>query len=219
MKKGEKVRWYVMGMGNEKDLHTPHWHGKTVSDRTRHMDVVELLPATTATVDMIADNPGVWMFHCHVTDHMEAGMMTNYTIYEPPTRPCPIQFTDGTFWNTNGPYSVKVKNTSGKAIKQWMLTSEHFLAPGYLHHPFDAQWPPAGPLAAGAEQTLEKKPYLQGGGSILGWALFPSRILFEDGTTWTPQSHGECFQTYWRDSGHPDLIVLPPSQAETEMED
>ncbi len=44
MKKGEKVRWYVMAMGNEKDLHTPHWHGLTVSDPLRHMDVVELLP-------------------------------------------------------------------------------------------------------------------------------------------------------------------------------
>ena len=27
MKRGERVRWYVMGMGTEVDLHTPHWHG------------------------------------------------------------------------------------------------------------------------------------------------------------------------------------------------
>jgi manganese oxidase len=40
MRKGEKVRWYLMGMGNEKDLHTPHWHGKTVSDGHRNLDVV-----------------------------------------------------------------------------------------------------------------------------------------------------------------------------------
>jgi hypothetical protein len=40
MKKGERVRWYLLGMGNEKDLHTPHWHGKTVQYVTRYTDVI-----------------------------------------------------------------------------------------------------------------------------------------------------------------------------------
>ena len=82
MKNGEKVRWHVMGMGNEVDLHTPHWHGKTVAIGTpaRRTDVVELLPATMITADMLADNPGEWMYHCHVADHIEAGMMTSYRI-------------------------------------------------------------------------------------------------------------------------------------------
>jgi manganese oxidase len=26
MKIGEKIRWYVMNIGSEVDLHTPHWH-------------------------------------------------------------------------------------------------------------------------------------------------------------------------------------------------
>jgi len=211
MKNGEKVRWYLMGMGNEKDLHTPHWHGKTVSDGPNHLDVVDLLPGSTHTVDMVADNPGVWLFHCHVADHMEAGMMATFTIYDPPARSCPIQFVSGNFWDHTGKYTVTVKNVSGKAIKQWTLTSEHFLTPGYLHHPFDANWPAAGPIAAGAEQTLEKNAYLQGGDAISGWALFPSKIAFEDGTTWLPEQRGECFHVFWRDKNHPDLVVLPPS--------
>ena len=219
MKKGEKVRWHLLGMGNEKDIHTPHWHGKTVSDPLRHMDVVELLPATSLSVDMLADNPGVWMFHCHVADHMEAGMMATYTIYEPPARSCPLRFVAGDFWSGKGKYTVTVKNVSGKPIKQWVLTSEHFLAPQYLHRPFDANWPAASSIAAGGEQTLEKSAYLQGTGSILGWALFPSRILFEDGTMWAPQQHGECSQVYWRDKEHPDLMVLPPAQGDVEQED
>jgi len=66
IKKGEKVRWYLMGMGNEKDIHTPHWHGKTVTDGRRNIDVAELLPASTLAVDMVADNPGTWLFHCQV---------------------------------------------------------------------------------------------------------------------------------------------------------
>jgi FtsP/CotA-like multicopper oxidase with cupredoxin domain len=29
-----------------------------------------------AAVDVIADNPGQWMLHCHNTYHLEAGMAT-----------------------------------------------------------------------------------------------------------------------------------------------
>jgi manganese oxidase len=45
-----------------------------------HTDVVELMPASTGVVDMIPDNPGTWLFHCHVADHMMAGMYTTYTV-------------------------------------------------------------------------------------------------------------------------------------------
>jgi manganese oxidase len=77
---GEKVRWYLLGMGNEVDLHTPHWHGKTVRYQNRQTDVIELLPGSMAVADMTANNPGTWLMHCHVADHIEAGMVTTYTI-------------------------------------------------------------------------------------------------------------------------------------------
>ncbi len=77
---GDRVRWYLLGMGTEVDLHTPHWHGNTVLDEGRRSDVVELLPASMKTVDMIADNPGVWMYHCHVNDHIAAGMVGRYRV-------------------------------------------------------------------------------------------------------------------------------------------
>ena len=64
------------------------------------------------TVDMVADNPGTWMFHCHVEDHMEAGMMAVYTIYAAtPTRSCPIAFTGGDFWKHPEKFTLTVKNT------------------------------------------------------------------------------------------------------------
>jgi hephaestin len=31
---------------------------------------------------MFPDNPGIWMFHCHVSDHMTGGMMTHYQVLE-----------------------------------------------------------------------------------------------------------------------------------------
>jgi FtsP/CotA-like multicopper oxidase with cupredoxin domain len=80
MKSGERVRWYLLGMGNEKDLHTLHWHGKTAQVPGRRTDVVELLPGSMVTADMRADNPGTWMIHCHVADHFYAGMYGTYTI-------------------------------------------------------------------------------------------------------------------------------------------
>lgn len=87
MNAGQRVRWHVIGMGNEVDLHTPHWHGKTLtigrSVAMRRTDVVELLPGSMVTADMYADNVGEWLFHCHVADHIKAGMFTTYQIVAP----------------------------------------------------------------------------------------------------------------------------------------
>ncbi len=80
MKKGERVRWYVMGMGTEVDLHTPHWHGNTLLWSGMRMDMVELLPMSMKTLDMQPDDVGTWLFHCHVNDHLSAGMVTRFKV-------------------------------------------------------------------------------------------------------------------------------------------
>jgi FtsP/CotA-like multicopper oxidase with cupredoxin domain len=83
MKVGERVRWYVVGLGGESDLHSPHWHGNTVLSAGRRTDVIELLPATMKVADMVPDDPGIWLFHCHVEDHMMAGMSALYEVDAP----------------------------------------------------------------------------------------------------------------------------------------
>lgn len=80
MRKGERVRWYLIGMGTEVDLHTPHWHGQNVLVMGMRTDIVELLPASMKVADMIPDNPGTWLFHCHVNDHITAGMLTRFRV-------------------------------------------------------------------------------------------------------------------------------------------
>lgn len=80
MKVGENVRWYQLALGTEADMHTPHWHGNTLLSAGQRIDVVNLLPATHSTLDMKPDNLGIWMYHCHVNDHIEAGMMAHYTV-------------------------------------------------------------------------------------------------------------------------------------------
>jgi FtsP/CotA-like multicopper oxidase with cupredoxin domain len=32
------------------------------------------------TADMVPDNPGIWMYHCHFDDHMNTGMATLYKV-------------------------------------------------------------------------------------------------------------------------------------------
>ncbi len=80
MKKGEKVRWYLVTLGDAANFHTPHWHGNVVLYNKQRTDVIALMPAQMAVADMVPDNVGMWMFHCHVDDHMESGMMAMYEV-------------------------------------------------------------------------------------------------------------------------------------------
>jgi hephaestin len=80
MKKGERVRWYLLTMGEGANFHTPHWHGNVVVDHGKRTDVMFLGPAQMQTVDMVPDDPGTWLYHCHVEEHMDIGMMTLYTV-------------------------------------------------------------------------------------------------------------------------------------------
>lgn len=80
VRQGELVRWYMMALGTEVDLHSPHWHGNTVLVGGHRKDVVDLLPATTLVADMVPDAVGIWMYHCHVNDHIAAGMTGRYEV-------------------------------------------------------------------------------------------------------------------------------------------
>lgn len=79
---GKRVRWHLIALGNEADNHTVHWHGQTVLSRGHRTDVVEILPASMISVDMVPRSPGNWLFHCHVNDHMMAGMSTRWQVEE-----------------------------------------------------------------------------------------------------------------------------------------
>lgn len=82
MNEGERVRWYLFGLGSQEDFHTAHWHGtRVIEDGRRRSDVVDLLPASMKVADMKADTPGTWMHHCHVADHMMEGMYAAYTVH------------------------------------------------------------------------------------------------------------------------------------------
>ncbi len=82
MNEGERVRWYTFGLGSKEDFHTAHWHGlRVVEDGRRRTDSVELLPASMKVADQLADNPGSWLFHCHVAEHMTEGMFARLVVH------------------------------------------------------------------------------------------------------------------------------------------
>jgi FtsP/CotA-like multicopper oxidase with cupredoxin domain len=63
--------------------HPMHLHGFSFRVLTRNgipvrltwHDTLLMEPNETADIAFVADNPGDWMLHCHLTDHQESGMM------------------------------------------------------------------------------------------------------------------------------------------------
>jgi FtsP/CotA-like multicopper oxidase with cupredoxin domain len=78
-------RSYVIEMVNETAWHHPmHLHGHSFRVLSRNgqptrykewQDTVLLAPRERVEIALVADNPGDWMFHCHILDHQEGGMM------------------------------------------------------------------------------------------------------------------------------------------------
>ena len=82
LKKGQRVRWYVFSGTNDFDAHSPHWHGNTVTINRMRMDVTSLLPMEMIVADMVPDNAGTWLYHCHVSFHNTEGMGVRYVVNE-----------------------------------------------------------------------------------------------------------------------------------------
>ena len=80
MRKGEHVRWYLFSGANDFDFHTPHWHGNIVLINQMRTDVTSIAPMQMVTADMVPDDVGTWLFHCHVTFHNWSGMNVRYVV-------------------------------------------------------------------------------------------------------------------------------------------
>lgn len=47
---------------------------------------MDLFPGTLEMVEMLVGNPGTWLLHCHVSDHIHAGMEILFTVLPAPGR-------------------------------------------------------------------------------------------------------------------------------------
>jgi hypothetical protein len=221
--KGDHVRWHLIGMGDEDDVHTPHWHGIKVLDDRRYTDVIELLPASMKSVDMIADNTGTWLFHCQVAEHMENGMVATFTV-TPRPRACPVSL-EPDFWHWTRRYLVSVKNRAPKTIKELHVRAEYMPQTTSAAFGFNDEWRWTERIKPGAESTFELQDYFLKKGltgyfsdrAIVGWAVYPTKILYIDGSSWTANARGECFAVSWRDDDHAHIRALPPLQPDAEL--
>ena len=79
VERGETIR---IVLDNQSPMwHPMHLHGHTFQLRTGtgrsgpRKDTVNIKPRERLNLDVHADNPGEWMFHCHNLYHQEQGMM------------------------------------------------------------------------------------------------------------------------------------------------
>jgi FtsP/CotA-like multicopper oxidase with cupredoxin domain len=59
---------------------SPHWHGNSVLFGGQRRDVLSVVSAQMFTADMVPDAAGVWLRHCHISDHMLAGMAARHEV-------------------------------------------------------------------------------------------------------------------------------------------
>lgn len=86
VKQGEKVRIRLINASSA-TIHPMHLHGHqftVVSEdgnelppaQQRVRNTIALNPGETYDIEVVANNPGVWAFHCHELHHAGSGMMT-----------------------------------------------------------------------------------------------------------------------------------------------
>lgn len=81
MTAGQRVRWYLMDVGDVVNFHTPHWlGGNLVTYHNKRTDIFAMLPAGMETADMLPDAAGNFVLRCQVDDHMQAGMWVRYQV-------------------------------------------------------------------------------------------------------------------------------------------
>jgi FtsP/CotA-like multicopper oxidase with cupredoxin domain len=76
---GDLVQWDVMAMGS--DHHTFHVHGhRWIGPGGTPTDTKTVGPAESFEIRWREQDPGTWLYHCHVEDHMMRGMIGIYRV-------------------------------------------------------------------------------------------------------------------------------------------
>jgi FtsP/CotA-like multicopper oxidase with cupredoxin domain len=78
-KVGEDVEINAFGM--DSNFHTFHIHGHRWKDPAgAYVDNPAMGPNESVTARFVEDNPGRWLYHCHVFTHQDAGMAGWYVV-------------------------------------------------------------------------------------------------------------------------------------------
>jgi FtsP/CotA-like multicopper oxidase with cupredoxin domain len=83
-KVGEEMRVHVVNIGDV--IHSFHAHSVshistgTLDGASWSAQVLPLVPGQSDTLQFTFTNPGLWLFHCHVVAHADAGMIGIFNI-------------------------------------------------------------------------------------------------------------------------------------------
>lgn len=99
VKEGERILIRLINAGTQ-EIHPMHTHGHSfkvvaidgnpVPQSAQQMrDNLPILPGERYDIELVADNPGVWLFHCHHVHHAAAGMIIPF-FYEG-YKPCCLE--------------------------------------------------------------------------------------------------------------------------------
>ena len=99
VKEGERILIRLINAGTQ-EIHPMHTHGhsfKVVAidgnpvplSAQQVRDNLPILPGERYDIELVADNPGVWLFHCHHVHHAAAGMIIPF-FYEG-YKPCCLE--------------------------------------------------------------------------------------------------------------------------------
>jgi FtsP/CotA-like multicopper oxidase with cupredoxin domain len=93
---GEEIRMHVVNIGDQ--IHSFHAHNVThyseyaLEGRAWPANTLPLVPGAADTLRLTFNKPGIWLFHCHVVNHADAGMIGVFVISDsdpdaPPAEP------------------------------------------------------------------------------------------------------------------------------------
>ncbi|KAK1163276.1 hypothetical protein AOXY_G16708 [Acipenser oxyrinchus oxyrinchus] len=80
------VRWHLLNLGSEGEVHTVHFHGQSFTVRTdqeHRMGVYSLYPGTFGTVEMRPGKVGSWLVDCMIGEYQLSGMRAQFLVYTP----------------------------------------------------------------------------------------------------------------------------------------
>ncbi len=83
-KVGEEMRVHLINIGDQ--IHSFHAHNvnhvseNALQGRIWPANVVPLIPGAADTLRLTFTKPGIWLFHCHVVNHADAGMIGVFII-------------------------------------------------------------------------------------------------------------------------------------------
>eukprot|EP00457_Paulinella_chromatophora_P000132 gb/GEZN01000132.1/.p1 GENE.gb/GEZN01000132.1/~~gb/GEZN01000132.1/.p1 ORF type:complete len:2209 (+),score=301.38 gb/GEZN01000132.1/:280-6627(+) len=171
MKQGEVVRWYAIGFGNRADRHTEHWHAQTfISQIKTRIDIFSIGAGTVYITDMLADDPGIWLFHCHMGDHFDNGMSSLFEVVgkdeaSPKALPLPVEVAP----------VFHPSLALGALSFSYSLVAEGSALVGSLRGPPNAEW-----LGIGFGESMQNADILWFERKADGWSLADSYAVFEE---------------------------------------